>query len=221
LDPATSDGGRSDESTSHSVIPHRNNFANGGRHLDAQSSHAHHRGRRLHARCPALDTVRSFINRMPGIAPGAAAVTVVSTSAANPEPQRNQSAISTGDPASVGCSSAADPGCTASFWEARSPGVFVLSRPVVSSRAEAPVYAHELAHGLLGMCHVDGQRIGGSALSLMSAGPETLTRPTDAFSSYDLAAMSAVFGSGIGPGGTRNDLERVGLLSTTGDQLYR
>jgi hypothetical protein len=68
----------------------------------------------------------------------------------------------------------------------------------------------------MGLCHVDGNLIGGPGLSLMSYGPNVFSNqlPTQ-LSAYDLTATLAVFSSGLSLGATRADFIRLGLINGT------
>ena len=66
-------------------------------------------------------------------------------------------------------------------------------------------YAHELGHGILGMCHIDGRQIGGPEESLMSGGPGVFNGDiAPRFSTRDVQASQAVYSSGLSLGATRS-----------------
>ena len=69
-------------------------------------------------------------------------------------------------------------------------------------------YAHESGHGVLGMCHIDGDGIGGSQQSLMSGGGTLPLRLTP----FDIEALQAVYGSSLAIGANRADFVAAGLV---------
>jgi hypothetical protein len=63
-----------------------------------------------------------------------------------------------------------DNGCT--IHDLAALGVLRSSRAVQTSSQTPNAFAHDIVgHGIMGMCHVDGNLIGGAGLSLMSGGP--------------------------------------------------
>ena len=81
-----------------------------------------------------------------------------------------------------------------------------------------PAAAHDaIGHGVLGLCHVDGNLIGGSRLSLMSFGVGVFSNNLPSLlTAFDLAAIQPVFRSGLLPGSTLFDFTRVGLVGKPG-----
>jgi len=82
----------------------------------------------------------------------------------------------------------------------------------------AAAYVHDaIGHGVLGLCHVDGNLIGGSHLSLMSFGVGVFSNNLPSLlTAFDLAAIQPVFRSGLLPGSTLFDFTRVGLVGKPG-----
>jgi len=78
----------------------------------------------------------------------------------------------------------------------------------------AAAYVHDaIGHGVLGLCHVDGNLIGGSRLSLMSFGVGVFSNNLPSLlTAFDLAAIQPVVRSGLLPGSTLFDFTRVGLV---------
>ena len=67
---------------------------------------------------------------------------------------------------------------------------------------------------MVGLCHVDGNLIGGAHLSLMSAGPGVFSGDiADRLTSYDLDATRAVYSAGLGAGARRSDLVSADLVN--------
>jgi hypothetical protein len=68
----------------------------------------------------------------------------------------------------------------------------------------------------MGMCHVDGNLIGGAGLSIMSGGPNVFSGQIALqLTAIDIAAAQAVYGSGLNPGATKDDFIRLGLINLT------
>lgn len=132
----------------------------------------------------------------------------------NPIPLQHQATSTTHpSPSTQGCGS--DGGCTIHvFADNARPGRFLSSRAVQPAGQTPEAYAHDaVGHGVLGLCHVDGQLIGGARLSMMSAGPGVLSGAiARSLTSYDLAATRALYAAGIRAGDQRADLVRVGLV---------
>jgi hypothetical protein len=136
------------------------------------------------------------------------------TSDSDPTPDEHEATSTTHpSPSSVGCGS--DGGCTIHVFESNAqPGRYVSSRAVQPAGQTPNAYAHDaVGHGVLGLCHVDGTRIGGAHRSLMSAGPgvysgDIAIRLTD----YDLKASRALYGAGMRAGKRRSDLVAAGLV---------
>jgi hypothetical protein len=72
-------------------------------------------------------------------------------------------------------------------------------------------YAHEPGHGILGMCHINADAIGGGERSLMSA---SITPGNQAFqlTSFDIEALRAVYGSSVALGAGRAQFVAAGVL---------
>jgi hypothetical protein len=117
------------------------------------------------------------------------------------------------NPSSQGCGS--DNGCTIHDFAAL--GVLRSSRAVQPSSQTPNAYAHDIVgHGIMGMCHVDGNLIGGAGLSLMSGGPNVFSgQIAIQLSPYDLAAAQSVYRSGLSPGASRDDFIRAGLINSS------
>jgi hypothetical protein len=68
----------------------------------------------------------------------------------------------------------------------------------------------------MGMCHVDGNLIGGPGLSLMSGGPNVFSGQIAlSLTPLDIAAAQAVYASGLNPGAKRDDFLRAGLINAS------
>lgn len=150
---------------------------------------------------------------VPTAAVGALSVTASMTPDVDPIPLANQvTATMHADPISLGCSF--PQGCTILSFV---PGsAFIQSaRSILVTNQTPAAYVHDaIGHGVLGLCHVDGNLIGGARLSLMSYGPGVFSSqlPTQ-LSEFDLAATQAVFASGLARGARRADFVQAGLVN--------
>ena len=142
---------------------------------------------------------------------GAVTADVELTDDPNPLPSTNQvTSTSHPDPVSQGCPF--DRGCTIHSFVA--PGILRSSRSIQPSNISPGAYAHDvIGHGILGMCHIDGNLIGGAGRSLMSSGPNVFSGQLPSqLTSGDIEAIQAVYSSSLNPGATRSDFVRVGLI---------
>jgi hypothetical protein len=113
------------------------------------------------------------------------------------------------NPGSTGC--AFPYGCIHHTWQ--SPAVFTSGRALLDRTVPPQGWAHELGHGILGMCHIDGGAIGGARHSIMSGGPGVLSGDLpEQLSPNDVAATQAVYAAELHPGATRDDFVRKGLV---------
>ena len=155
----------------------------------------------------------SAAGQVPTASAGALSVTVGATQDANPLPAVNQvTATMHGDPMSLGCGF--PQGCTR-FTFGTNPSLIVSARAILVTGQAAAAYVHDaIGHGIMGLCHVDGNLIGGARLSLMSYGPGVFSNqlPSE-LSAFDLVATQAVFRSGLAPGAMREDFLRLGLVN--------
>ena len=145
---------------------------------------------------------------------GAIQIVLTSTDDPNPIPGPGEATSTTHPaPSTQGCPS--DNGCTIHSFV--SPGVLGSSRAVQPANQTPNAYAHDIiGHGIMGMCHVDGNLIGGAVLSLMSGGPNVFSGQIALqLTAWDIAAAQAVYGSGLNPGATTADFLRAGLINGT------
>ena len=143
---------------------------------------------------------------------GAIRVTVRSTSETTPTPVTNEVTSTThAAPSSQGC--VRDVGCIIHGFS--SPGVFRDGRAVQPTSIPAAGYAHDvIGHGVLGMCHVDGQLIGGARNSLMSGGPGVFSGDLPLqLTERDIRAIQAVYATGVRPGARRADFVAANLIN--------
>lgn len=159
--------------------------------------------------------IRSVVGQVSQATMGAVRAQFVETADPNPVPARDQASSTSHPSASTqGCGS--DGGCTihvfADNWR---PGRFISSRAVQPAGQTPEAYAHDaVGHGVLGLCHVDGELIGGARNSLMSAGVGVFSGDiARSLTTFDLAASRALYEAGIRPGDERLDLLRKGLIN--------
>jgi Big-like domain-containing protein len=155
----------------------------------------------------------SAAGQVPEASANALTVIVSSTADVNPVPAVNQvTATMHGDPISLGCGF--PQGCTR-FTFGPDPSQIVSARAILVTGQAAAAYVHDaIGHGVMGLCHVDGNLIGGARQSLMSYGPGVFSNQLPLqLSSFDLIATRAVFSSGLTPGATRDDFLRMGLVN--------
>jgi hypothetical protein len=81
----------------------------------------------------------------------------------------------------------------------------------VTSTMPVNAYVHDVVgHGILGFCHIDGNRIGGPENSLMSGGPGVFSGAIAArLTALDMAAATAAYGSALSPGAARDEFMRT------------
>lgn len=158
--------------------------------------------------------IRNVAGQVSQATAGAVRARYTETPDPNPIPLQHQATSTTHPrPSTQGCGT--DGGCTIHvFADNARPGRFLSSRAVQPAGQTPEAYAHDaVGHGVLGLCHVDGQLIGGARLSMMSAGPGVLSGDiARSLTSYDLAATRALYAAGLRAGDQRADLVRVGLV---------
>jgi hypothetical protein len=158
--------------------------------------------------------IRDVVSQVSQATAGRVRAHYTETADPNPLPARDQATSTTHpSPSSQGCGS--DGGCTIhTFVNNAKPGRFVSSRAVQPAGQTPEAYAHDaVGHGVLGLCHVDGNLIGGARLSLMSAGRGVYSGDiARQLTPYDLVAAQALYAAGLEPGDQRQDLVGAGLI---------
>lgn len=114
-------------------------------------------------------------------------------------------------PSSQGCAS--DVGCTIPTFS--DTGVLASSRAVQPESQTVQAYVHDVVgHGVLGLCHIDGNLIGGPERSLMSGGPGVLSgQLASELTTLDIEASMMVYASMLQMGASRDDFVREGLVN--------
>lgn len=157
------------------------------------------------------DALRAAIRQVHNATDGAIQATLTLTAARNPMPEVNQVTFTLHpDPVSQGYPRR---GCT--MHDFARPGVFRAGRVVQLPGVPVNAYVHDvIGHGVMGMCHIDGNLIGGAANSLMSGGPGVFSGQIAVrLTPLDLTAARAVYRSPLSPGATRRDFVRSGLIN--------
>lgn len=150
------------------------------------------------------EAIISALGQVPGATRGEIQVTFEITDDPNPIPGMNEVTSTTHpDPVSQGCFF--DVGCT--IHEFIEPGVLFSSRAVQPPDQTVNAYVHDVVgHGVLGLCHIDGDLIGGAQNSLMSGGPGVFSGDTaDELTMLDIDVLHTVYDSMAEPGDTDVD----------------
>jgi hypothetical protein len=148
--------------------------------------------------------IQSALRQIPQATRGAIRTKFELTDDPNPTPRPNEvTSTIHPDPVSQGCPF--DRGCIMHQFERGRPGVFRSGRAVQPAGLPVNAYVHDVVgHGILGFCHIDGNRIGGPENSLMSGGPGVFSGAIAArLTAIDMAAATAAYGSALSPGAAR------------------
>lgn len=145
---------------------------------------------------------------------GAVTATFSTTTDADPTPGMFQAtATDHPDPESTGCPF--DRGCVHVTWSDAEFTVMESSRTVLKEDIQpADAFVHDVVgHGIMGMCHIDQELVGGNDQTLMPGGPGSSTGVIpDQLSALDIQAARAVYGTDLEPGATRADFVARGLI---------
>ena len=117
-------------------------------------------------------------------------------------------------PQDTGC--AFDRGCVHIRFTEAGSGIMISSRATLRESIQpADAFVHDIiGHGVMGMCHIDQELIGGNDKSLMAGRPGAFTGfIPDQLSALDIAAARAVYGSSLNPGATRAEFVEAGLIN--------
>ncbi len=150
-----------------------------------------------------VTTIREFLDRVPGYTNGRLSGVVTRVAADVPVASQNQISVSVGDPTSVGCDVSVT-GCFRAFVPTLSDG-YSRAEIVVRAGGSANVYRHEFGHALIGLCHIDGNAVGGNtALMTPSAAADV--------SAVERTVMRTVFESSVRSGNDRSAFVAAGLV---------
>jgi hypothetical protein len=132
------------------------------------------------------------------------ALTVVLTVASEPDPQPGVNEVTVTElpsPRAAGCSS--DSGCVQYRFAGR--GLLMSARVVAPPGRSLSAYVHDaVGHGVLGLCHIGADQIGGAEVSLMSAGfGAPAGSGASTLTAVDLDAIRSVYASNVNPGARR------------------
>lgn len=163
------------------------------------------------------DAIGRAVSQVAEATAGAIVATLEPTTDPDPIPGRDQVTSTTHpNPASQGCAS--DNGCTIHvFINPLLPGVYFSSRAVQPANQTSVAYAHDaVGHGVLGLCHPDGNLIGGAPMSMMSAGPGVVSGGpngiADRLTALDVLASRIVYNAGLRAGARRGAFVGAGLI---------
>jgi hypothetical protein len=151
---------------------------------------------------------------------GALVITATVVQDSDPQPGVNEVTVTEVPlPRAAGCSS--DAGCVQYRFAGR--GLMMGARVVAPPGRSVSAYVHDaVGHGVLGLCHIGADQIGGGEASLMSAG---LGAPAGEGASnltaLDLTAIRAVYASGVNPGAGRSAFLAARLVDLRAGQLPR
>lgn len=158
-----------------------------------------------------IQAVRRALEQVPALTGGAIDTVFERTDDPAPIPSPNEVTLTFHpDPVRRGCPF--ERGCIMHRFVER--GVFLSGRAVQPSGMPINAYVHDVVgHGIMGMCHIDGNRIGGARNSLMSGGPGVYSGDIGIrLTALDAAAAKAVYASPLSPGASRDDFVRYGLI---------
>lgn len=169
---------------------------------------------------PAQSGIEAAIAPLGDATGGALTVAVTVVPEADPQPGVNEVTVTEVPlPRAAGCPS--DAGCVQYRFAGR--GLLMGARVVAPPGRSVSAYVHDtVGHGLLGLCHIGAEQIGGAEASLMSAGfgvppgsgASTLT-------ALDLDAIRAVYASSVNPGAARSTFLAARLVDLQAGQLPR
>lgn len=155
--------------------------------------------------------IQQALEQVPQATDGAISADFELTGDPDPIPNPNEVTLTFHpDPVSQGCPF--ERGCVIHSFAA--PGVFVSARAVQPADLPINAYVHDVVgHGIMGMCHIDGNLIGNPRNSLMSGGPNVFSGAiAPRLTPLDEAASKAVYGSPLSPGASRSDFIRYRLI---------
>jgi hypothetical protein len=149
-----------------------------------------------------VEAIQEAVEQVPEATNGAIEAAIERTDDPDPIPGRNEVTLTFHpDPVSQGCPYKR--GCI--MHKFVRPGVFRSGRAVQPAGMPVNAYVHDVVgHGIMGMCHIDGNLISGPEKSLMSGGPGVFSgQIAIGLTPLDMAASRSMYGSRLGPGATR------------------
>jgi hypothetical protein len=169
---------------------------------------------------PVASAIGAAISPLGDATGGALTVTMTVVPEADPPPGVNEVTVTEVPlPRAVGCSS--DAGCVQYRFAGR--GLLMGARIVASpGRAPSAIVHDVVGHGVMGLCHIGADQIGGADMSLMSAGFGAAPGSgASALTALDLDAIRAVYASSVNPGAGRPTFLAARLVDLQAGQLPR
>lgn len=155
------------------------------------------------------NTIDGFLADLRGVIAGAYDLIIETTTEEDPIPGLLEvTGTSLSDPAVDAFCRPGTGGCAKYTFQA--PGVLASSRTVARHQFGGNVHSHELVHGILGLCHLDGFVMPDALMS----NPSSANIGT--FNPIERQAIQAVMRSGLSAAATRADFERLGLVDPAG-----
>ncbi len=153
--------------------------------------------------------VDGYLADLRGLIAGAYSLDIVTTDEEDPIPGFLEvTGTSLSDPQVDAFCRPGTGGCARYTFQA--PGVLASSRTVTRHLFGGNVHNHELTHGILGLCHLDGIQMPNALMA--NPGSSSI----GSLNSFERQAIQAVMRSGLTGGSTRADFERAGLIEPAG-----
>ena len=183
--------------------------------LDSGFWRAFPRGSRIRVRLSTAlsngerNNIEGFLADLRGLVAGAYDLAIESTAEEDPIPGLLE--VTSTSLSNAGVDAFCRPGtggCARYVFQA--PGVLAASRTVARHQFGGNVHNHELVHGILGACHLDGFQMPDALMT----NPNSSSVGT--LNGAERQAIQAVMRSGLSGGATRADFERLGLIDPVG-----
>ena len=169
---------------------------------------------------PAQAGIQSAIGILGDATGGALTASLTVVPEADPAPAVNEVTVAEVPlPRSVGCSS--DAGCVQYRFAGR--GLLMGARIVAAPGRSVSAIVHDVVgHGVLGLCHIGADQVGGAEASLMSAGfGASPGSGASNLTALDLDAIRTVYASSVNPGAGRAAFLAARLVDLQAGQLPR
>ena len=177
---------------------------------------------RMSSRVPgaAQSGIEAAIGPLNDATGGALVVAAGVVQDADPQPGVNEVTVTEVPlPRAAGCPS--DAGCVQYRFAGR--GLLMGARVVAPPGRSVSAYVHDaVGHGVLGLCHIGADQIGGGEASLMSAGfGAPAGEGASSLTELDLDAIRSVYASSVNPGAGRSAFLAARLVDLRAGQLPR
>ena len=169
---------------------------------------------------PVQSALSAAIGPVSDATGGAVIVALTVVPDIDPQPGVNEVTVTeVPSPRAAGCS--ADSGCVQYRFAGR--GLLMSARIVAPPGRSVSAYVHDVVgHGVLGLCHIGADQIGGAELSLMSSGfGAPPGSGASSLTALDLEAIRTVYASGVNPGANRSAFLAARLVDLQAGQLPR